>query len=132
MSASLNANSRRFIIIAGISGFIMVVLGAFGGHALKEILSAEQLGIWDVAVKYQMVHTVALLAIALLMMVKQNKILSWAAWAFVEGIVLFSGSLYLLAYLDVSWLGMITPFGGLAFLLGWLLLIVGVAKKGNE
>ncbi len=131
-SMPLPASARTFITLAGISGFLMVALGAFGAHLLENAISADQLKIWETAVKYQMVHTVALLALALLFFWKSNSALRWAGWLFVEGIVLFSGSLYIYAVTDISWLGMITPFGGIAFLAAWILLIVGSLQKRSS
>ena len=109
----------RFLLLAALSGFIGVAMGAFGAHGLKHLLSEHYLDIYKTAVSYQMWHSLLLVIIAML---PQHKWLSWAGWCLIAGILLFSGSLYALTILNLSWLGMITPFGGLAFLGGWALL----------
>lgn len=109
----------RFMLFAAVAGFLGVAMGAFGAHGLKNVLSEHYLDIYKTAVSYQMWHALLLALIAIL---PRQKYLTWAGWALVTGIVLFSGSLYLLAILNLSWLGMITPLGGLAFLLAWGLL----------
>lgn len=110
------------LTIAAISGLLAVALGAFGAHALKDILSDYGRTIWEKAVLYQMFHTLAIfLLIALKDFVSPGRI-DLAGWLFIAGILLFSGSLYLLALTQKSWLGAITPLGGIAFLVGWGLL----------
>ncbi|MDH3600600.1 MAG: DUF423 domain-containing protein [Candidatus Tectomicrobia bacterium] len=104
--------------IAAISGFLTVALGAFGAHGLKALLTEyNTVDIWDKAVLYQMFHTLALLLLAF-----RPTVNTGAAMSFLIGICVFSGSLYLLALTNVRWLGAITPLGGLAFLIGWVLL----------
>ncbi len=110
--------SSTLLILAAFFGLLSVALGAFGAHALKETLDAYGTDIWNKAVLYQMFHTLALLALYLLAGQK-NLNLTPAAWSFVAGIVLFSGSLYVLAFSGVKLWGAVTPFGGLAFLFGW-------------
>lgn len=104
--------------------FLSVALGAFGAHGLKGKIAEDLLAVYETGVHYQMIHGLAILIGALLMGKWQASItpLSWANGAFLIGTVLFSGSLYLLALTGVRVLGAITPFGGIAFLLGWLLL----------
>lgn len=109
----------RFLLLAAIAGFIGVAMGAFGAHGLKHILTDHYLDIYKTAVDYQMWHALLLAAVSLL---PAQRLLNWAAWSLVVGIVLFSGSLYVLAVSKIAWLGMITPFGGFAFLLAWALL----------
>jgi uncharacterized membrane protein YgdD (TMEM256/DUF423 family) len=101
--------------------FVAVLAGAFGAHGLKTRLEPEALDIYEVAVKYQMYHSLALILVGVLSYQPSAK-LSAAAWAFVSGIIIFSGSLYLLALTGLRWLGAITPIGGVAFLIGWLVL----------
>ncbi|MDD4913807.1 MAG: DUF423 domain-containing protein [Methylococcales bacterium] len=108
-----------FLFLAAIAGFTGVTMGAFGAHALKAVLSEHLMDVYKTAVSYQMWHALALGLIALL---PASRRLHWAGYLLVTGIVLFSGSLYLLAILDIGWLGMITPLGGLSFLLAWGLL----------
>lgn len=119
-----------FLSIAAVAGFTGVALGAFGAHGLKHILSEPMMEIYKTAVNYQMWHALALGLVALL---GDHKLLRWAGWAFALGIVLFSGSLYLLAISELKWLGMITPFGGIAFLTGWgLLAFVAIRTPSGE
>lgn len=123
----------KFFIIAGaINGFLSVALGAFGAHALKERLTERYLAIWETAVQYQMFHAVALIAIGILLhpnLLGPNGSLSGAGYAILIGIIIFSGSLFALALSGVGVLGAITPIGGVAFLIGWILLIVAVVKS---
>jgi uncharacterized membrane protein YgdD (TMEM256/DUF423 family) len=118
--------------LAAISGFIAVALGAFGAHALKTRLPADMLAIYHTAVQYQFWHTAALLAVGLLILhFPQQVLLKYSGWAFVIGMVIFSGSLYVLALTGTRWLGAITPIGGVALLAGWLLLAVAMFQKGT-
>ena len=106
-----------------------IVLGAFGAHALKSTMSEAGKTLWQTAVLYHVVHGLGLLAVGWLAALKPHEpLIDKAGWAFVLGIVLFSGSLYLLSVTGVKKLGLITPLGGLAFLFGWLLL--ALAAKG--
>jgi len=104
--------------IAAVLGFLAVALGAFGAHGLKEILTRnETASIWEKAVFYHFIHTIVMFVLA------NRQPLHWGLWfCFLFGIVLFSGSLYVLALTNVRWLGAITPLGGIAFLAGWLWL----------
>ncbi len=121
---------RLFIILAGAFGFLAVALGAFGAHGLQKIVAPEQLAVWHTGVQYQMYHSLALLAVALLALSYINPVIAgWAGWAFVIGILLFSGSLYAIVLLGIRNLGLITPIGGVFFLIGWILLAVAAIKK---
>lgn len=113
---------RSFLMLAAFFGFTGVALGAFAAHGLKNRLSADYLAIFHTGVTYQLVHTLALLGVALLATHIPGRIVTWAGISFVVGILLFSGSLYLLTLTGISKLGIITPFGGVAFLIGWLCL----------
>ena len=113
---------RGFLMLAAFFGFTGVALGAFAAHGLKSRLSAEYLAIFHTGVTYQLVHTLALLGIALLATQIPGRLITWAGASFAIGILLFSGSLYLLTITGVSKLGIVTPFGGLAFLVGWVCL----------
>ncbi|RTZ58690.1 MAG: DUF423 domain-containing protein [Gammaproteobacteria bacterium] len=107
--------------------FLAVALGAFGAHGLKTMLTPQALAVWHTAVQYQMFHALALLIIGLLArFLSDARMLVWAVRSMIIGVVLFSGSLYVLALTGIGKLGMITPFGGIAFLLGWLFLLVAV------
>ncbi|MGH7774677.1 MAG: DUF423 domain-containing protein [Candidatus Binatia bacterium] len=118
---------ERFFFIAGsISAFLAVLLGAFAAHGLKNRLSPEMLNAFEVGVRYQMYHAFALTAVAWASTRWQGSRVTAAGWLFLVGTVIFSGSLYLLSVTGMRWLGAITPIGGAAFLLGWLLLAWGV------
>ena len=113
---------RGFLMLAAFFGFTGVTLGAFAAHGLKSRLTAEYLAIFHTGVTYQLVHTLALLGVALLATQMPGRLITWAGASFAIGILLFSGSLYLLTMTGISKLGIITPFGGLAFLVGWFCL----------
>ncbi|WLH35354.1 DUF423 domain-containing protein [Pseudomonas sp. FP2196] len=113
---------RGFLMLAAFFGFTGVALGAFAAHGLKSRLTPEYLTIFHTGVTYQLVHTLALFGVALLATQIQGRLITWAGVSFTVGILLFSGSLYLLTLTGISKLGIITPFGGLAFLVGWLCL----------
>ncbi|KNH27384.1 MULTISPECIES: DUF423 domain-containing protein [Pseudomonas] len=113
---------RGFLMLAAFFGFTGVALGAFAAHGLKSRLSAEYLAIFHTGVTYQLVHTLALLGVALLATQIPGRLITWAGASFAIGILLFSGSLYLLTITGISKLGIVTPFGGLAFLVGWVCL----------
>ncbi len=113
---------RGFLMLAAFFGFTGVALGAFAAHGLKNRLTAEYLAIFHTGVTYQLVHTLALFGVALLATQIPGRLITWAGVSFAVGIVLFSGSLYLLTMTGISKLGIITPFGGLAFLIGWVCL----------
>ena len=106
------------------AGFLGVGLGAFGAHGLRGKLSADMLAVFETAVRYQMYHALALVLTSLLMARMTGWLLSAAGVCFAAGIVLFSGSLYLLAFTGVTMFGAITPIGGLAFLAGWACLVL--------
>lgn len=113
---------RLFLLLAAFSGFSSVALGAFAAHGLRQQLSAEYLAVFQTGVQYQQLHTLALLAVALLLQRQAGRLLTLSGGFFVAGMLLFSGSLYALTLTGIGKLGIITPFGGVAFLLGWLLL----------
>ena len=120
---------KLFITLGAASGFLAVAFGAFGAHALRERLSAAMLQTFQTGVSYQMYHALALLAVGVLLgrfSIDGSAWLSGAGWLFVAGTLLFSGSLYVLALSGTTWLGAITPLGGVAFLLGWAALAVGI------
>lgn len=112
-----------FLILGSISGALGVALGAFGAHALKSRLAPELLETFETGVRYQMYHALALLATAFASaQLPAPGLAQLAGWLFVTGMLLFSGSLYLLVISRRRWLGAITPLGGLAFIAGWLCL----------
>ena len=114
---------KKILTIAAVSGMTAVMLGAFGAHGLKKVISPEMLEVYKTGVQYQFYQTFALLAVGILMHLSPSKALKWSANLFVIGILLFSGSLYALAVTDIKILGAITPFGGVTFIAGWVLLI---------
>lgn len=121
---------RLIISIAAVSGLVSVAMGAFGAHVLKARLEQESLKAFETAVSYQMSHTLLLLIICVFISrFPDESLFKWAAWALISGIVLFSGSLYGLSMGGYKLLGPVTPVGGIAFLLGWVLL--GIAAWRN-
>ncbi|WNB18628.1 DUF423 domain-containing protein [Marivirga arenosa] len=121
--------SKIIIIIGSISGAISVILGAFGAHALKDSLTASgRLDTYETAVKYQMYHSLALILLGMLMLQFQHKFLNYASYSFLIGMVIFSGSLYLLCATGITKLGAITPIGGLFLIAAWVLMAIGVGK----
>jgi uncharacterized membrane protein YgdD (TMEM256/DUF423 family) len=118
-----------FVFLGSLNGFLAVALGAFGAHALKSRLSPELLEVFHTGVQYHMTHALALLAVGIAARwVPESLFLKTAGWSFMAGIVLFSGSLYLLGLTGNRSLGMVTPFGGLAFLAGWLCFAIAALK----
>ncbi|WP_374441600.1 DUF423 domain-containing protein [Pseudomonas panipatensis] len=113
---------RTFLLLAAFFGFTGVALGAFAAHGLKKQLSTDYLAIFQTGVHYQMLHALALLAVALLSTQVGGRLIGAAGWLFVAGILVFSGSLYALTLSATPVLGAITPIGGLCFLGGWLCL----------
>lgn len=115
---------KTVLSVAAISGLLAVALGAFGAHGLKAIISPEMLEVYKTGVQYQFYHTFALLAVGILMNFNQSNALKWSATLFIIGMILFSGSLYVLAISGIKALGVITPFGGVTWLAAWVLLFV--------
>ncbi len=120
---------RVFTIVGGLSGFVAVAAGAFGAHALRQKLPSDALSVFETGARYQMYHALALIGVAWAATQWPSMVIHLAGWCFVTGTVLFSGSLYLLAISENRWIGAITPLGGLAFLLGWLVLAWGTWKR---
>ncbi|MBT5292789.1 MAG: DUF423 domain-containing protein [Cellvibrionales bacterium] len=126
--------AKLFIQLAAINGALAVMIGAFGAHALKARLTPELLSVYETGVQYHFWHTLALLAVGLLAsQLPDSRALMASGIAFIVGIILFSGSLYLLASTDIRQLGfmpvgLITPFGGMSFIIGWLLLLISSFK----
>jgi len=121
--------NKRFFILAAMLGALSVAFGAFAAHGLKPRLDAHMLANWETGVRYQFYHTLALFIAAwLTARLPECKGARVAGWLFVAGIALFSGSLYLMALTNMRWPGMITPFGGAAFIGGWILLAVAARR----
>ena len=117
----------RFFFVAGsLLAFFAVALGAFAAHGLKTRLSPDMFNTFEIGVRYHMYHALALFAVAWASSRWPDNKAQLAGWAFIIGIIIFSGSLYLLSVSGIRWLGAITPVGGIAFLIGWILLIWAV------
>jgi uncharacterized membrane protein YgdD (TMEM256/DUF423 family) len=129
VSSLSEPRARTFLRIGALLGFLDVAFGAFGAHALRERLSTDLLAVFETGVRYQMYHALAILIVAVVLSLSGNARVVWAGWCFVAGIVLFSGSLYVLALTGIGMLGAITPLGGLFFLAGWIFLLLAGVKK---
>ena len=123
--------NTRYIKLAAVLGFLAVAIGAFGAHGLEPLLTKyNRLETFETAVKYHFYHTFSILIVGLLLAIEQeNKKLVYSAHSFLAGIVIFSGSLYFMSLTNITWLGAVTPLGGLAFMLGWIFLFIGVKKR---
>jgi len=124
-------NARQIIQTSAVLGAIAVGIGAFGAHGLKDILAETgRSDTFETAVKYHFYHSLGLFLIGILALIKPNwKQLSASALLMILGILIFSGSLYILSLTGITWLGAITPLGGLAFILGWAFLFLAVSKN---
>jgi uncharacterized membrane protein YgdD (TMEM256/DUF423 family) len=120
--------NRTFWVLGCAMAFVAVAAGAFGAHALRARLDAPALAVWETAARYNMYHALALLAVALAAGRWPGGGWPLAGWLFTAGIAVFCGSLYLLAFTGIRWLGAITPIGGLCFLAGWVAL--ALAARG--
>jgi uncharacterized membrane protein YgdD (TMEM256/DUF423 family) len=117
--------ARIFFILGGLFAFLGVAAGAFGAHTLRDAISAHYLNIFETGVRYQMYHSFGLLITGWALDKYGDTYFRFAGWMFVAGILLFSGSLYAFVLTGSEWLGAITPLGGVSFLAGWLLIIIG-------
>lgn len=124
--------ARSTLVIAALLGALAVALGAFAAHGLQTLLSERLLQVFQIGVQYQFYHVFALLLTGLLQQRRDSRGLRLAAVLFLQGILIFSGSLYVLALSGVHWLGAITPLGGSAFIAGWLVLAFSIFKQGKE
>jgi uncharacterized membrane protein YgdD (TMEM256/DUF423 family) len=121
--------TKLFLLFGGLALLLAVIFGAFGAHILKKSLSPDSMAVYETAVQYHFYHALGLLAVALLTVhLPSSSALQWSGWMMIAGIVIFSGSLYVLSIIAISWLGAITPIGGTAFIVAWLLFIVAVLK----
>jgi hypothetical protein len=121
---------KLFLKISIITAALSVVLGAFGAHALKDMLDERHLQIFETGVKYQFYHSLGMMLVAIVYKDFSNQFTIWCCRLFLVGIILFSGSLYALAWLNGSFpiIGIVTPFGGLSFIIGWIMLYKGVSR----
>ena len=122
---------KIFALLGSLFGLIAVATGAFGAHALGDKVEPRMLEIWETAAQYQIYHALALFAAAWLVHQTQSTVALVAGWSFVAGILVFSGSLYLLVLTGVTRLGAITPVGGLSLMVGWLCCILAALKLGS-
>ena len=126
---------KKILKTAAVLGALSVILGAFGAHALKQLISDKNLQTFETGVRYQFYHVIALFITGILYKDFTNNYLQWAGRLFCLGILLFSGSLYLLSFIELTdmtglkWVGAITPLGGVCFIIAWLLLALGISKK---
>jgi len=120
---------KLFLVLGALAAMLAVVLGAFGAHALRGRLAPDLLAIYQTGIQYHFWHALGLLVIGVLAIhMPGSSMLKWAGWLMLAGIVLFSGSLYVLALTGARWLGAVTPFGGAAFIVSWALLAIAVAR----
>lgn len=121
--------AKCFLSVSSLLGFLAVALGAFGAHALKQKFNEYQMSIFTTGVQYQFYHALALGIVGVLLLKNSEAtLLKSAGYAFGFGVAVFSGSLYLLAFTQVKWLGAITPIGGVGFLVGWALMGLSIVK----
>ncbi len=120
---------KIFIQAGTLLAALAVALGAFGAHGLRKVLlETGRAANFETAAQYQMYHALALILTGILFIHYPGKLLVWAGWLFVVGIIFFSGSLYILSITNVTKWGAVTPIGGLAFLIGWALLLISIGK----
>jgi uncharacterized membrane protein YgdD (TMEM256/DUF423 family) len=119
----------NWIAWGALFGAIAVGAGAFGAHGLKSLVTPDRLQVFETAVRYQVIHALALLVVGLLSSGSTDRRLAWAGRSMTVGIVVFSGSLYLLVLTDTAWLGAITPLGGVSFIAGWLFLAAWAVSR---
>lgn len=121
---------RVFVIIGAIGAALAVGLGAFGAHGLEGTLSEKMMANYKTGVQYQIFHTLGILIVgALSAYTGGSTLFTWSGWLLLFGTVIFSGSLYLMAFTGMTWLGAITPIGGVSFIVGWIVLVIAVLKR---
>jgi uncharacterized membrane protein YgdD (TMEM256/DUF423 family) len=126
----MTGTAKLFLILGGINAALVVMLGAFGAHGLKAKLTAEMLAVYQTGVHYHLFHALGLLAVGLVAsQIADSVWLKWSGWLMLVGIILFSGSLYVLSVSGLRWLGMVTPFGGVAFIAAWIVFVIAIAKS---
>jgi len=120
---------KTFLILASTLGALTVMIGAFGAHALKAHLTKiGRIDVFETAVKYQFYHTIAIFLLGLLLLKVEHRFLHFSGYFFSAGILIFSGSLYMLCLTNVGKWGAVTPFGGLLLIAGWIMMAVGISK----
>lgn len=128
----MNNSSKKFMILASLMMALGVMIGAFGAHALKENLDDYSRSIFATGVEYQFYHALGLFVVAFTLHVKEDAKIRVAGYIMLGSIFVFSGSLYILALSDLTWLGAITPIGGLGFIVAWVLLAIGINNKERK
>jgi uncharacterized membrane protein YgdD (TMEM256/DUF423 family) len=125
----MSSTAKLFLILGGINAALVVMLGAFGVHGLKAKLTAEMLAVYQTGVHYHLFHALGLLAVGLVAtQIADSIYLKWSGWLMLVGIILFSGSLYVLSVSGLRWLGAVTPFGGFSFIVAWVLFVIAILK----
>lgn len=125
----MNNNSVRFIQIGSIMMILSVALGAFGAHALKNVLDDSMIKVYNTAVEYQFYHSLVLLLIAFILHLNNNNKIKLAGYLMFASTIIFSGSLYVMTITDIKWLGAITPIGGTGFIISWFLIALNIKNK---
>ena len=122
--------ANLFLVLGCINAMLAVLLGAFGAHGLRYRLSVELMAIFQTGVQYHFYHAIGLIAVGLIALhLPVTAWLKWSGWLMFAGIMIFCGSLYVLSIFNMRWLGMVTPVGGLAFILSWLLLAIAIIRN---
>ncbi|MDH3405491.1 MAG: DUF423 domain-containing protein [Gammaproteobacteria bacterium] len=122
-------SAKLFLILGSINAALVVMLGAFGAHGLKARITTEMLTLFQTGVHYHLFHSLGLLVVGVVaVQIVDSVFLKWAGWLMLAGIFLFSGSLYLVSVVGIRWMGMVTPFGGLAFIAAWILFLMAIIK----
>ncbi len=126
-------NARSIIAAGAVFMALAVVFGAFGAHIVQDMLTPDRFEVYKTGVEYHFYHSLGLLLLGVIMMkMPGNRWLVWSGYSLMAGILIFSGSLYVLTLTDTGWLGAVTPLGGVAFILGWIFLAVGVLKADSK
>ena len=120
---------KFWLIVGAFFSALAVLIGAFGAHGLKSKITPDSLSIFEIGVRYQMYHSLGLILIGLIGYHFPHNLIIYSAYFMLAGIIIFSGSLYLLALLNIKWLGAITPIGGMCFIIGWLLLAFNIYRS---
>jgi uncharacterized membrane protein YgdD (TMEM256/DUF423 family) len=122
---------KCFLFLGSLNACLSVILGAFGAHALKEKLTADLMATFQTGVQYHFYHALGLFAVAFAAAhMPSSRLVNWSGWTMFAGIILFSGSLYILSLSGVRWFGAITPVGGTGFIVAWALLAIAALKQG--
>jgi uncharacterized membrane protein YgdD (TMEM256/DUF423 family) len=122
--------AKLFIALGSLNALLAVMLGAFGAHSLKSRLTENMLAAYQTGVQYHIYHALGLILVGIIIIqTLPSSIFKWSGWLMLTGIILFSGSLYFLSVTNIRWLGAITPIGGIAFIIAWLTLFVGIIRS---